>query len=296
MCVWNPRRDWFHEAVRSVLDQRDCDLELVVVDDGSDEPVEGLLADFDDPRMCIVRVDHGGLSRARDAGTHAASGRFFRFVDGDDVLEPESCARLLRLAQEQPDGAIAYGATLVCDEELRPRTLMTSALEGWVAEDCLLYRFDVRHLSMLFPRPVVDAVGQWDPTLTQCQDWDYVLRALEHAPVRGNEAIATFYRRHASAVAANSRGALDFESLVVDRYFERHPERRGTALEREARAKLLLVRAAAAPRLGDGRRAQIRLVVRAARLHPRRTALEVAGAARRLVRSRVPRPGRSAES
>ena len=274
MCVWNPQRDWFREAVRSALDQEDCLLELIVVDDGSSEPVERHLGDIDDARLQIVRVEHGGLSRARNAGIHAATGRFFRFVDGDDVLDLGSCRRLLELAGD--GSTISYGATLVCDEKLQPQRVKTSSLEGWVADECLLYRFDVRHMSMLFPRDVVEAVGDWDPALQQCQDWDFVLRALEHAPVRGGQEIATHYRRHDSAVASNLRGALQYESMVVDRYFERHPSKQHSRLEREARAKLLMVRASACSALGDSRGEQLRLIGRAFALHPRRAAEELA--------------------
>src|SRR5262249_10918814 len=39
MCAWKPRPDWFHEAVASVLAD-DGILELIIVDDGSPEPVE----------------------------------------------------------------------------------------------------------------------------------------------------------------------------------------------------------------------------------------------------------------
>lgn len=272
LCAWNPREDWLREAVASALGQEGCEIELVVVDDGSSAPVSELLADVDDPRLRFVRVEHGGLAHARNAGIGAAEGDFVRFADADDVLEPGSTARLLALAA---DGAIAYGATLICDENLRPIGAKRSQLEGWIAQECLLYRFDVRHMSMLFPRAVVDAVGEWDTSLFQCQDWDFVLRALEHAPARGEQEVATFYRRHGQAQSANLARALEYESLVVDRYFERHPEQAGTRLEREARANLLLVSARAAPALGGGRREQLRLVVRAFALHPRRTLEEL---------------------
>lgn len=288
MCVWNPRRDWFREAVRSALGQKDCRLELVVVDDGSPEPVKQLLAGIDDARLRVVRVEHGGLSSARNAGTRAAGGRFFRFVDGDDVLELRSCSRLLELARDGK--TISYGSTLMCDENLQPLRVKASTLAGWIAEECLLYRFDTRLMSMLFPRDVVEAVGEWDPALDQCQDWDFVLRALEHAPVRGEQEVATYYRRHASAAGANLRGALDYETMVVDRYFERHPSRAQSALEREARAKLLMVRANAYGALGEPRGAQLRLIGRAFALHPRRTAAELAHSARTFAHGRAPSP------
>jgi glycosyltransferase involved in cell wall biosynthesis len=273
LCAWKPRVDWFREAVRSALQQQDCQLELVVVDDGSPDSVADLLRDIDDARLRLVRVDHGGLAHARNAGVRAARGEFLRFADADDILEPGSTARLLRLAGD--DGTIAYGATLVCDEQLRPVAIKGSQLQGWIAKECLLYRFDAKHMSMLFPRRVVEAVGDWDTALRQCQDWDYVLRALEYAPVRGEHEIETYYRRHGASASANLERALEYESLVVDRYFERHPEQAGTSLEREARAKLLLVRAKMFASLGLGRRQQLQLVAHALALHPRRAMEEL---------------------
>ncbi|MGI8558878.1 MAG: hypothetical protein ACR2ND_11330 [Solirubrobacteraceae bacterium] len=62
MAVWNPHQRWLRDAVGSVLAQRSCELELVVVDDGCREPVDGMLGDVDDPRLRIVRVPHGGES------------------------------------------------------------------------------------------------------------------------------------------------------------------------------------------------------------------------------------------
>lgn len=278
MCAWKPRRDWLRDAVASVLAD-DSDLELIVVDDGSPEPVEAALAHVEDPRLRVIRVEHGGLSRARNAGIRAARGAYVRFADADDIVEPAGTGVLLELADE---ATIAYGATEVCDEDLRPLSVKSSRLEGWIAEPCLLYRFDVVHTSMLFPRLVLERAGEFEPALRQCQDWDYVLRACEVAPVRGSQAIVTRYRRHADAAATNVEGALHFESLVVDRYFERHPGQAGSRLEREARAKLLMVHASVCPLLGEGRRTQLRLVLRAFALHPRRTLEELV----RLVRPR----------
>ena len=45
MPVWNPRGDWLMAAVRSVLGQCACRLELIVVDDGCASPVEEQLRD-----------------------------------------------------------------------------------------------------------------------------------------------------------------------------------------------------------------------------------------------------------
>lgn len=268
MAAWNPRPDWLLEAVHSALAQRGADLELVVVDDGSDTPLGDVLSAIEDPRLRIVRVDHGGASRARNAGVAAARGELIRFVDADDVLEPDSTARLVALLGERRD-EIAYGATLVCDAELRPQREIRSSLVGDALRACLLDGFEVRVPSMLFPRDVVLAAGPWPPELRVGEDWDFVLRTLERAHVRGDQEVATLYRRHGSSLTGDVEAGEHGCRLVIDRYFERHPEERGSPLEREARARVALIFARAWAEQGERSRAA-GLLLEATRLRPRR--------------------------
>jgi glycosyltransferase involved in cell wall biosynthesis len=233
--VWNPRSEWLLPAVRSVLGQEGCELELVVVDDGSDVPAAELLGELGDDRMRVVRIDHGGVSRARNEGLAAARGNYVRFVDADDVVAPGSTARLVALAGGS-EAVIPYGATTFCDEDLRPVWTMRCSVEGDAAEACLLGRFTVRIVSMLFPRTVVDAAGPFDEDFRVSSDWDYVLRALDAAPVRGSEPTLTYYRKHGGSVTGDLAGGEAAALLTVDRYFDRHPEQRRTRLERRARA------------------------------------------------------------
>lgn len=234
MPVWRPHPIWLHEAVRSALGQQDADLELIVVDDGNDEPVAEVLADVGDPRLRQLRIEHGGVSAARNAGIDAARGRFVRFVDADDVVEEGSTARLRALAD---DRTIAYEDTVVCDEQLRPAYRISSRMSGDIAVPCLLGQFDSRHVSMLFPVGVVRRAGPWDSRLRVRQDFDYVLRCLEQAPAVPGEGTATFYRRHDASATRSPRALGDAQRstrLVVTGFFERHPELRGTPVQREA--------------------------------------------------------------
>jgi glycosyltransferase involved in cell wall biosynthesis len=244
MPVWRPRRDWLLQAVGSALGQRECELELIVVDDGNPQPIAELLAETDDDRVRILRVPHGGEPAARNAGLAEARGDRIRFIDADDALERDSTARLLRLIGTDDD-VIAYGATLVCDQDLRPVWKMASRLEGDVVVDCLLGRFTVRPPAMLFTRRVVEATGEWDPAFRVSHDWDYVLRALEHARVRGEREVAAYYRKHPQSSIGRNAATAGEEGArrVIARYFERHPEQRGTLLERQAESRLYAIAA-----------------------------------------------------
>lgn len=238
MPAWEPRPDWLREAVESALGQRGCAIELLVVDDGSPDPVANLLADINDPRLRVIRSAHRGASAARNTGATEARGSHLRYIDADDVIEEESTAQLLALTEGRDD-VIAYGATLFCDQDLRPLWKMTSDVEGDAVTACLLGRFTTRPHAFLFPRTVVEQAGEWNTEMLVAHDWDFILRALEHASVRGTSSVATRYRRHPRGLTANTAEGARNAEQVVERYFGRHPEQRGTALERKAWARAL---------------------------------------------------------
>lgn len=271
MPVWRTRRDWLRESIDSVLEERGCDLELIVVDDGSEQPVEGCLGDLRDPRLRVLRVEHGGPYAARNAGIAEARGAFLRFMDSDDVVMPHSTARLLELAGD--GGHIAYGATQICDDSLAPGPIATSEVTGDAAEESVLGRFHVFVVSIVFPRAVVEAAGPWsEHAFSVSGDWDFVLRALEQAPVRRLDEVVTLYRRHAASVTKTAdvaAGAAAAETVLAG-YFSRHPEQRGSRLERRAYLRVHLDRAAAHAWVGEWRAAGAQLA-RAARRNPAAT-------------------------
>jgi glycosyltransferase involved in cell wall biosynthesis len=234
MPVWSPRQEWLRAAVESALAQTGCAVELIVVDDGCELPIADVLSGVDDERLRIVRVPHGRVSRARNAGIELARGSWIRFIDYDDVIVEDSTSHLLALA-DGDERVITYGATAVCDEGLRPLSVVASDLQGRVAEPCLLGRFDTTIHSLLFPRAVVDDIGPWEPAIVVSQDWDYALRGFEVAEVRGDRRIATYYRTHGAMNSRDVEQGVNGYRLVVDRYFERHPDDRGRQLERRAR-------------------------------------------------------------
>jgi glycosyltransferase involved in cell wall biosynthesis len=289
MPAWNPRPDWLHMAVTSALASGGDDLELIVVDDASGAPVADLLLDLDDERLRVVRIGHAGPYGARNAGLEHARGDFVRFVDSDDVVEPDSTGALLAAAVED-SGVIAYGATLVCDEHLAPVRLEECTLEGHVAEACLLGRFSVFHVSMIFPRAVVEDAGGWPRRpFPVSGDWDFVLRAVERAPVRRLDLLATRYRRHGGSVMSSAdigTGGIA-RRMIIEGYLERHPEARGSGIERQAYASMHLDQLAAHAWRGERRHAagELRRAVRLAPGDAATTVIRLARARWHMARS-----------
>ena len=98
---------WVGETVASVVSQADVSLELIVVDDGSEDRSAEIAYESADGKLTLIRQTGSGVSHARNTGTAAASAPFVQYLDADDVLMPETlAARVSALEESQAD--VAY--------------------------------------------------------------------------------------------------------------------------------------------------------------------------------------------
>jgi glycosyltransferase involved in cell wall biosynthesis len=94
-------------AVDSVLAQTHLDWELVIVDDGSTDDTQALLAGYDDARLRVVRHDRNkGVTAAKNTGFDAMRGDWFTILDSDDEMVPEALEALAATAAQTGASAI----------------------------------------------------------------------------------------------------------------------------------------------------------------------------------------------
>lgn len=84
--------------------------EVIVVDDGSTDATPEVCATFGG-QVRSVRLENGGVSRARNIGAKMACGEWLVFLDADDVLLPNALAALLECAETDKAG-VAYGMVI----------------------------------------------------------------------------------------------------------------------------------------------------------------------------------------
>jgi glycosyltransferase involved in cell wall biosynthesis len=86
LTILHNRVDLFRETVQSVLNQSYPVHELIVVDDGSTEDVQGLLESFNDARIKYFYYKRiGVISKLRNIAIHKSSGDYLAFIDSDDL-------------------------------------------------------------------------------------------------------------------------------------------------------------------------------------------------------------------
>ncbi len=102
------RAHTLHRAFDSLSAQTLRDFEWIVVDDGSTDGTEQLVADWMEVAsfpLRYLRQDHGGKHIAHNLALDAARGKFFTCLDSDDALTPDSLEKLARAWETIPEDA-----------------------------------------------------------------------------------------------------------------------------------------------------------------------------------------------
>jgi glycosyltransferase involved in cell wall biosynthesis len=233
------RNRWplLRKAIQSAIRQTWTDVEIVVVDDASnDETATQLGRHF--PTIKVIRHETAmGPSAARNKGVNASCGSAILFLDDDDLLHPDHVRALADARSQLPtdsavsgrwrkfeegEGVVQFGPVVSCpdgDDDAILEQLLEPLGDGsiWTS-------------SVLWPRPLFAAV-QWDDALFTNGDVDFFGRAiLAGYPIRGRPVGMAYYRMHSGERVA---GTLSERALVsATRYrikwtdiLERYPNR-----------------------------------------------------------------------
>lgn len=200
------------EAVQSVLGQSVRDLELVVVDDGSEDGTGRELEAIADERLRVVRNDTPlGLAGALNVGLDVARGTFLARMDADDVALPGWLdAVLTRMVGEPRVAVVGTGMIdLLPDGELGTVHRMSSGTRAvrWAA----LFSSPFFHSTVAVDPSILAQHGlRYDASFGESEDYDLWTRVLEFAEGDNVRNALVLYRKH-DAQASARRADLQLE-------------------------------------------------------------------------------------
>lgn len=107
--VFNPGRH-LEKCVNSVLNQTYHNLEIILVDDGSNDGSEELCDKFADrdTRVKSIHQKNKGVSSARNTGIKISSGDYYHFLDSDDYLELNTYEHIMDIIRKYKCDAVTF--------------------------------------------------------------------------------------------------------------------------------------------------------------------------------------------
>ena len=116
--VYNVEK-YIEECLRSVLEQTLCDVEIICVDDGSQDASMEVVEKYAkiDNRIVIIHKENGGLSSARNAGIKTARGKYIYFLDSDDYILEDTLEFLYQEMEKDELDSIFFDADSFYESE-----------------------------------------------------------------------------------------------------------------------------------------------------------------------------------
>ncbi|RSM63635.1 glycosyltransferase [Amycolatopsis sp. WAC 01376] len=155
-------------AVASVRAQRYPHWELVIVDDASSDSTPKVIAGFEDPRIRSIRVEHGGVCAARNAGLAEVTGDVVAYLDDDNTLHPLWLKALAWAFGEHPEITAAYGGFVIDDIGGLPELFLRRYDRETLLRENLSDIGAVAHRAGL-------PEARFDESLVEMGDWDLLL-------------------------------------------------------------------------------------------------------------------------
>ena len=232
--------EFIEDAIHSVLQQTYCNLELIVVDDASNDDTVSIACKI--MRDCtwtrLIRLPRrSGVAAARNAGIKVSKGAFIATLDADDIWMPDKIAyQISTMIATGEDVGMVYCWTrrVYVDGWPAEKDVKKIVIEGDIAPHLMGNGFTGGGSTPLFRREIVEEVGDYDTSLFKqgiqgAEDIDFYLRVAKKTLVALVPMQLVDYRVTPNSMSSNTLISLRssfvarkrFEELRKDGYLEK---------------------------------------------------------------------------
>jgi glycosyltransferase involved in cell wall biosynthesis len=225
------RAQFVLETIRSILNQKYQNFELIVVDDGSTDETRKLMADFRS-RVRYVYQDNRGPSAARNLGVRHANADWIAIQDSDDLCMPHHLQTLYGYVENHPGcGMVFANGDYFGGREHNRETIIPSdksqllAKRGVELSD-FFEKSILRLQAALISKQAYAAIGGHDESLRICMDLDLGFRLLMNYPIAYLDDVVFSYRKHEGNSGRNEELRLTENIRVIEKLFREYPSAR----------------------------------------------------------------------
>jgi glycosyltransferase len=170
------------DTLDSVAAQRHPDIEHIVIDGGSTDGTQTILAERGSRIARWISEPDGGIYDAMNKGLRLATGEYVGFLNGDDALaSPDALALIAAAATNRPD-AVFGDLVYVAPSQRSPLVRYWRA--GEFSRGALRRGWMPPHPTLYIHRRAIERVGSFDSRLRIAADYDYMLRLFADPQAR----------------------------------------------------------------------------------------------------------------
>lgn len=206
------------QAVESALAQTYSNVEVIVIDDGSQDDTKDRLAPYGN-RIRYVYQENQGLSAARNTGIREARGEYVAFLDSDDAVHPRKLELQLAHLLKHPEVDL-IATEMVSEEPIQWMEVADCEVPATaISLEAMAIKPRFAPSSVVANKKCFAAVGTFDTALRSVEDREMWLRIATQFKMARIELPLTWYRITPGSMSTNPERMEHFELLVLNRAF-----------------------------------------------------------------------------
>ena len=206
------------QTIKALKKQTYSQIELVIIDDGSDDGFSSeVIRNIDYPMIQILHSNHQGPAHARNIGIQAAHGKYILPLDADDTIEPEYIERAVHVLENNSSIGIVYCHADLFGECGGLWELPDYSVKAMLVDNCIF-------VTSLFRKNDWEAVGGFcEEFKIGMEDYDFWLSFLERGfNVYQFPDVYFHYRIKPSSRTSKFQKSYQDVQQTYEKIYERH--------------------------------------------------------------------------
>jgi glycosyltransferase involved in cell wall biosynthesis len=224
------------QTLDSVLNQTYRNIEVLVVDDGSEDRTAEIVAAIvqKSQRVILLQQSNQGVASARNLAIQNSRGAYIAPIDADDIWYPQKLEKQMQcMLQAEPSVGLVYAWSAYINEKDLFIGRYTAenfyTVEGDVYITMVYRNFIGNASTPLIRRACLDKIGGYSSQLKEqdaqgYEDWDLYLRIAEYYQFRVVPEFLVGYRQSTGSMSSNFASMARSYHLVIVNVQQKHPE------------------------------------------------------------------------
>ncbi len=211
------RIGFIETAIKSILNQTVYPLEIIVVDDGSNDGTYQLI-EKRYPSIRLFKQSNKGVSSARNLGIKKSRGDWIAFLDSDDEWLPDKLRYQINSIEKNPNILFFHSDEIWIRNGLRiNQGKKHKKYGGWIFEKCL----DICRISpssVIMHKSIFKKIGFFDENIPICEDYDLWLRVTSQYEVFYiDKILIKKYGGHAGQLSTAPNGIEHYRAYAIEK-------------------------------------------------------------------------------
>lgn len=173
------------ETLQCLFGQSYTNVEIIVVDDGSADGTVDILKSITDTRFKYLKQQNKGAAAARNSAFKMSTGEFIKFMDADDLINPDGIKKQVTRIKDNPDciASSKWGRFFGDDANTFTYTpeIVWKDMPGidWVVDSLTGHGTNMTQPGIfLIPRNIIQKVGLWNESLSLIDDFEFMTKVI----------------------------------------------------------------------------------------------------------------------